>query len=170
MKNIPFLALVLLLLAAFSACKKERTIQDFNPADHSIYGDDAYFLLPMIITPNGDFINDEYRMVACQNIPGGKDEISSFYLEVRKNNKKVYATQDIDFRWNGNDPLGKHVTDITEVTVKIAINGKPKQNHKAGLYILRDYCVPEALQNFMFGDMIDPRYGAIYNTMETFCQ
>lgn len=164
MKKLIISATVISLLSIFTSCEKEKTLSDFNPAEHSMDGDDSFFMLPMVITPNGDFLNEEYQLYNCSN-SGHEDVINSFHLEVFKSGKKVYSTTNIDFRWNGDN-----VSGICEVKVKIGVNGKPSSAYHPCLYILRDDCIPEALQDFLLGDMIDARYGAIYHTQETFCQ
>jgi hypothetical protein len=167
MKKLTVFILAAFVLSGFYACKKD--ISDFNSNDHSINGEYGFFLLPMAISPNGDNLNEEYMFFYC-GIESNKDEVTCFELEAKQNSKKVFSTEDQYFKWNGNDPSGTEISGIVNIKLKLGLNGGSVKTYRPLLYIVRDGCISKDLTGFMFADMIDARYGAVYNTQETFCQ
>jgi|SRR5690554_212500 len=69
--------------------------------------------LPNIFTPNGDGRNDEF-FVECKHL-------RSFQLTVMDYNQKVvFSTNDVNFRWNGLDKNGVPVTEGNYVYIIVA--------------------------------------------------
>jgi len=164
------LLLVLGLGSLFSCAKQNGAeLSDFDAQAHSIQGSPGIsYHFPMVITPNGDYLNDVYQMVVCFEIPP-PDEISHFKLKIKQNGKVVYDTQDPLFAWNGTSISGKEISGFTNVNVELGLNGNSAKEHKLKLYVHRGNCIPESMSGLSFGDMIDPRYGSIYNTQEPIC-
>lgn len=168
MKNLRILFFFGAILV-LSSCRKDKEDFLFDPADFTFSGDSSTFALPMAITPNGNNINDLYRLyIFGPTFPN--DEATEFRIEIKRDNEKLYSTEDPFFTWNGTSSSGKSITGIVDVYITLGINGKSPKNYSTHLHIIRDNCVPQALSTYLFGDMIDARYGAIYETQETFCQ
>ncbi len=141
----------------------------FNPEEHSFQGEGSTFFFPMVITPDGDGLNDEYQMII--STPDGEqlDSVTYFRLQVRKDGILKYSTEDFRFRWNGTSPSGNKVRGMTEVEFFLGVNEKEPFCGKTKLLIFRGSCIPQSLVGAMFPDMVDARYGAIYQTQESVC-
>ena len=141
----------------------------FNPEDHSFQGEGSTFFFPMVITPNGDGLNDYYQMFI--STPEGQlpDSVTDFSLQIKKDGMVKYQTEDFRFQWDGTSPTGQKVKGMTQVDFVLGVNGKPPFCAKTKLLIFRGSCIPKTLVGAMFGDMVDARYGAIYNTQEPIC-
>lgn len=164
------LLLVLGLGSLFSCAKQNGAeLSDFDAQAHSIQGSPGIsYHFPMVITPNGDHLNDVYQMVISSLNPP-PDEISHFKLKIKQNGKVVFDTQDPNFAWNGTSISGKEISGLTNVNVELGLNGNSVKEHKLKLYVHRGNCIPESMSNLSYSDMIDPRFGSIYTTQEPIC-
>ncbi|MCG9909771.1 MAG: hypothetical protein MH137_00590 [Flavobacteriales bacterium] len=160
--------LSLLIITLWHSCTPYKP-DLFNPVNHTFIGDASTFFLPMVITPNGDNLNDEYRLFIVTTPGEIPDSVTHFKLQVKKDGILKYSTEDYRFAWNGNGPSGGKVSGMTDVEMALGWNEKDPLCFKTKLYILREDCLPASMQDAQFGDMIDSRYGVIYNTQETFC-
>ena len=151
----------------FSCSKPPIYESEFNVEDHHFPGEYGTFFLPMAITPNGDFLNEDYRLFSASDVGG--DVVTSFHLEITAGLEKLYSTDYFAFIWAGEDESGKMIAGVVDVKLDIGVNGKPPTKYKLHLYISRETCAPPSVSGYLFGDMIDARYGAIYHTQETFC-
>jgi hypothetical protein len=75
-------ALFLLSMLVFSCSPFDS--DRFNPEEHSFEGEGSTFFFPMVITPNGDGLNDRYQMII--STPEGQlpDSVTDFSLHIRK--------------------------------------------------------------------------------------
>jgi hypothetical protein len=162
-----FLFISIAITGTFSCSKQQFNESKFDVDDHHFPGDYGTFFLPMVITPNGDFLNEDYRLFSASDVGG--DVVTSFHLEITAGTKKLYSTDHYAFTWAGEDESGNLVAGMVDVKLNLGLNGKLPIEYKLHLYISRETCVPPSVGGSLFGDMIDARYGAIYQTQETFC-
>lgn len=168
MKKHATLCLLFLCLAAAHSCSKAPTEDDFNPNKFIFTGDESTFYLPMAITPNGDNLNDTYRLIHV-SATGATDQVSEFKLEIRDKNKKIFSTVNTDFGWTGVDESGIPVTGAFRVNLRLGINGGATKKYDTWVRVIRDGCVPKEMASYVFSDMVDARYGVVYETQEQFC-
>ncbi len=90
-------------------------------------------LLPNIFTPNGDGLNDSYKVGYAKNI-------EDFYLLVTdENGKTVFETRDIDFEWGTNViDFGSPNTRYYVTYMAMGVDGAKHAKSQMPLIIVRD--------------------------------
>ncbi|MCB9165577.1 MAG: gliding motility-associated C-terminal domain-containing protein [Flavobacteriales bacterium] len=116
-----------------------------------------------VITPNGDFINDAFR-VFVKNVTSMSIQVTNAQEEV------VFQTDSPNEGWDGNDPSG---TGPYRITVKAISTSGIALAGQCVLHVL-DYG-PSSCLPFngtpVCGDQLDPRIcGIPYATNEIFCE
>lgn len=165
MKKVCLPTLLSLLVTCFSCSKKD----EFNPVHFSFQQSDNTFFLPMAFTPNGDHLNDTYRMLRVSPT-GVVDNITDFTLDIKDKNTLLFSTQDPYFEWDGRGTTGYPYTGVFKVWLELGLNNGPIRRYNTHVQVIRSGCVPAGAAGLMFGDMIDARYGAVYPTQEPLCQ
>lgn len=163
-----FSVLPFMLLFIWQGCTSFDANQ-FKTEDHSFVGEGYTYFFPMVITPNGDHLNDYYCMITSSMLEDNVDTITHFKLIIKKNGSIKFKTEDYMFKWYGTGPTGNKINGMTDVEFSLGWNGNEPIKRNTRLFVYRGSCIPSSMSGVMFGDMIDSRFGAVYTTQETFC-
>lgn len=158
--NNKYLLLVFCAILTFAFCKKNRIKKcctQNSTIDYLADNDSITIFIPNAFTPNRDGINDLF-LQKVYNV-----HLLKFYkITIKKGMKEVFTSNDIWTMWNGTVDgkikFGKYkyiMEIIDDKGVQYEINGFVCSYN---CFSIEDACV--------FGDMIDPRYGVIYESME----
>lgn len=104
--------------------------EDTSTAEVFVF-DEFQFIVPNIFTPNGDFVNDKFKVQAC----GVYDyDIKIF----NRFGEKVFESNSLNINWDGRIS-GKHsVSGVFYYTIKIRDYRNKTLNYKGSITLLRD--------------------------------
>lgn len=173
MKHIYSISLITVFLLVASACKKENKVDRCLEQGRYYGGQTGEFKEGEVITvfiansftPNGDSINDTYR-ISVSSYYG--TAIKSYSFKVFESSKLIFETNDTLGAWdgktNGNISEGKYHFEATIVT------------DSSEVVYYNDFCAfinTNSIENCewaLLPDQIDPKYGFVVPSKEPdFC-
>lgn len=167
-----YLTTLCLLATLFSACKKEKLggggegVLLGSPL--ALSADSLCVQAPNVFTPNGDAINDVYRVV-CRNAV-------DFSITIRNaQDSVVYSSTEQHGSWKGTDPtVNDTLPTAGSYQVEVAVTGTSGAQLAGthSVHVVLDHGWPcfSTLVPPVFGDQYDPRIcGPAYATNDVIC-
>jgi len=191
MKKTPvYLSMVVVAVCMYISCKKSSNDSNVStPFADSLRktctqpfvgpGDSSDIYLPTAFTPNGDGINDLYRIVGRNLFP---TSFSSFLLTVYDTTGKlIFRSVDASVPWEGIDSTTGKVSTKYKFYVELAYNMLSGKSASKGtfLYLLTTdsaaHCVnirTADSSKYIFEDEFDasiPGFNPAWSSYETYC-
>ena len=172
-----FLVMFIFSSFLFSCRKDKNKNSNSSPTSIPIAGciDSAYgyrdltaidtVWIPKAFTPNGDGINDEYRVIV-------ESVISNFSLTIKDyTGATLFNTTNPDSGWNGKNKSGAIVEGyyIASISFTDSKANSIWYNNVIASYQYHGGCIPKDCQNCDFDDQIDTKLGFVYPTHEMIC-
>jgi len=170
MKRILIVAGCIMVTVCMVLCKKSKqannaacTTCSTTPVEHSLDADSVFYVVPTAFTPNGDGINDIFKVIY------NKLDTDSSLVTIWNINGTEVFTGKITARWEGTDLNGnKCPAGQYPVQVKLRTLAGITTTSCACVTLLTysGSCIKTNGITYLFVDQIDPSQGMIYSTTE----